>query len=416
MGRGAYYVIGRRRGNRLQWREFAEIGAPEMLTAFHRAAWFLIAMLVVSPATSQVPSSPSAARATVTHSTTTVRVDGKAIEMFTLTNGRGIEMQVQSYGGIITSLKVPDRDGRAADVVLGFDSPQRYLDQPPPPYFGALIGRYGNRIGKGTFTLDGHTYKLVTNNGPNHLHGGSRGFDKVLWAATPSQSAEASSVVFTRTSPDGEEGYPGNLQVRVTYTLTNKNELIFEYHATTDKPTPVNLTQHSYFNLAGHDAGDILGHQLMINADRYTPVDETLIPLGELAPVQGTPFDFRQPTAIGARIDQDNPQLKNGKGYDHNWVLNRPGSGLSLAARLTDPKSGRSLEVRTTEPGLQFYSGNFLDGTIKGKGDHVYAHRSGLCLETQHYPDSPNKQNFPSTILKPGQNYDSKTVFAFSAK
>jgi aldose 1-epimerase len=355
-------------------------------------------------------------RATVTRSSSSARLDGKPIEMFTLTNGRGMEMQVMSYGAIIRVLKVPDRAGQAADVVLGLDSPERYLDQPPPPYFGALIGRYGNRIGKGKFTLDGHTYTLATNNDTNHLHGGNRGFDKVLWTATPHESADASSVVFTRTSPDGEEGYPGNLQARVTYTLTDKNELTVEYHATTDKATPVNLTQHSYFNLAGHDAGDILAHQLMIDADRYTPVDATLIPTGELAPVQGTPFDFRQPTAIGARIDQDDPQLKNGKGYDHNWVLNRSGSGLSVAARLTDPKSGRTLEIRTTEPGLQFYSGNFLDGTIKGKGGHVYAHRSGLCLETQHFPDSPNKSNFPSTILEPGQTYESKTVFAFSAK
>jgi aldose 1-epimerase len=336
--------------------------------------------------------------------------------VFTLTNGRGLEMQVLSYGAIITALKVPDRNGQTADVVLGLDSPQQYLDQPPPPYFGALIGRYGNRIAKGKFTLDGHTYTLAINNDPNHLHGGNRGFDKVLWTTTPRESADGSSVVFTRTSPDGEEGYPGNLQARVTYTLTNKNELIVDYHATTDKATPVNLTQHSYFNLAGHDAGDILGHQLMINADRYTPVDATLIPTGDLAPVQGTPFDFRKATAIGARIDQNDPQLKNGKGYDHNWVLNRSGRDLSLAARLTDPKSGRTLEIRTTEPGLQFYSGNFLDGTIKGKGGHTYAHRSGLCLETQHFPDSPNKSNFPSTILKPGQNYDSKTVFAFSAR
>jgi len=378
-----------------------------MPTAFHCAAWVIAAAVIVPSVRSQAPASAPPARARVTHSTSTVRVNGTPIEMFTLTNDRGMEMQVMSYGGIITSLKVPGRDGRASDVVLGFDSPQRYLDQPPPPYFGALIGRYGNRIAKGKFTLDGHTYTLAINNDPNHLHGGTRGFDKVLWTAIPRESADGASVVFTRTSPDGEEGYPGNLQVRVTYTLTNRNELTLDYHATTDKATPVNLTQHSYFNLAGHDAGDILGHQLLINADRYTPVDATLIPTGELAPVQGTPFDFRQPTAIGARIDQ---------GYEHNWVLNRSGSGLSLAAHLTDPKSGRSLEIRTTEPGLQFYSGNFLDGTIKGKGDHVYAHRSGLCLETQHYPDSPNKQNFPSTILKPGQNYDSKTVFAFSAK
>jgi aldose 1-epimerase len=379
------------------------------------AVWTILATFLVPGLPSQAPSS-AAARAAVTRKTSSARLDGKPIEVFTLTNGRGMEMQVLSYGGIITSLKVPDKNGQAADVVLGFDSPQQYLEQPPPPYFGALIGRYGNRIAKGAFTLDGHTYKLAVNNDPNHLHGGTRGFDKVMWTATPRESADGSSVVLTRTSPDGEEGYPGNLQARVTYTLTGKNELIVDYHATTDKATPVNLTQHSYFNLAGHDAGDILGHQLLINADRYTPVDATLIPTGELAPVQGTPFDFRQPTAIGARIDQDDPQLKNGKGYDHNWVLNRSGSGLSLAARLTDPKSGRTLEIRTTEPGLQFYSGNFLDGTIKGKGGHVYAHRSGLCLETQHFPDSPNQSHFPSTILKPGQTYESKTVFAFSAK
>jgi aldose 1-epimerase len=387
-----------------------------MPTLLQCAACAIVAAAFVPRFTPQAPAPARPTHPTVTHSTGTVRVDDKPIEMFTLNSGTGVEIQVMSYGGIITSLKVPDREGRAADVVLGFDSPQGYLNQPPPPYFGALIGRYGNRIAKGKFTLDGHSYTLAINNDPNALHGGTRGFDKVLWTVNSRESADGASVVLTRTSPDGEEGYPGNLQVRVTYTLTSKNELVVDYHATTDKATPVNLTQHSYFNLAGHDSGDILAHQLMINADRYTPVDATLIPTGELAPVEGTPFDFRQPTAIGARIDQDNPQLKNGKGYDHNWVLNRTGTGLSLAARVTDPKSGRTLEVRTTEPGLQFYSGNFLDGTIKGKGGHAYAHRSGLCLETQHFPDSPNKSNFPSTILEPGHSYDSKTVFAFSAK
>ena len=366
--------------------------------------------------TGQTRTGGAPSRPSVTHSTSTVRSDGTPIEMYTLKNGRGIEMQVISYGGIITSLKVPDKSGAAADVVLGFDSPQGYLGDPPPPYFGALIGRYGNRIGKAAFTLDGMTYRLAANNGPNHLHGGLRGFDKVVWHVTPRESADGASLVLTRTSPDGEEGYPGNLQARITYTLTGKNELIVEYHATTDKATPVNLTQHSYFNLAGQDAGDILGHELTINADRYTPVDDTLIPTGELAPVEGTPFDFRKATAIGARINQDDPQLKNGKGYDHNWVLKRNGAGLSLAAIVTDPKSGRTMDVRTTELGLQFYSGNFLDGTIKGKGGHVYAHRTGLCLETQHFPDSPNKPNFPSTILKPGQTYESRTVFTFNAR
>jgi len=354
--------------------------------------------------------------ASVTKTTTSSRFQGTPVDEVTLKNRRGVELHAISYGGIITSLKVPDRAGKPGDIVLGFDQPESYWADPPPPFFGAIVGRYGNRIGKGKFTLDGKPYSLATNNGVNHLHGGNKGFDKVLWAIATKDAPEGSQAIFSRTSKDGEEGYPGNLQVRVTYTLTEKNELIVDYHATTDKATPVNLTQHSYFNLAGEGSGDILGHQLTIDADRYTPVDDTLIPTGELAPVQGTPFDFRQPTAIGARIDQDNPQLKNGKGYDHNWVLTRKGTGLQHAARLTDPKSGRTMDVATTEPGLQFYSGNFLDGTIKGKAGHVYAHRSGLCLETQHFPDSPNKPNFPSTILQPGKAYESRTVFTFSVK
>jgi aldose 1-epimerase len=350
---------------------------------------------------------------TVTKTTTKAMFQGKAIEMVTLKNKNGIELQAIGYGGTITSLKIPDRSGKLVDIVLGFDQPNSYYADPPPPFFGAIIGRYGNRIAKGRFTLNGKTYTLATNNGVNHLHGGNKGFDKVLWNLATKDSPAGSSAIFTRTSPDGEEGYPGNLQVRVTYTLTDRNELIIEYHATTDKATPVNLTQHSYFNMAGEGSGDILGQLLTIDADRYTPVDDTLIPTGELASVGGTPFDFRQPTAIGARINQDNPQLKNGKGYDHNWVLNRKAEGLQFAARLSDPKSGRSMTIETTEPGLQFYSGNFLDGTIKGKGGHVYGHRSGLCLETQHFPDSPNHTNFPSTILEPGKTYDSKTVFRF---
>jgi len=354
--------------------------------------------------------------ASVTKTTTSSKFQGTPVDEVTLKNSHGVELHAISYGGIITSLKVPDRAGKPGDIVLGFDKPESYWADPPPPFFGAIVGRYGNRIGKGKFTLDGKPYSLATNNGVNHLHGGNKGFDKVLWTITTKDAPEGSQAIFSRTSKDGEEGYPGNLQVRVTYTLTEKNELIVDYHATTDKATPVNLTQHSYFNLAGEGTGDILGHQLTIDADRYTPVDDTLIPTGELAPVQGTPFDFRQPTAIGARIDQDNPQLKNGKGYDHNWVLTRKGTGLQHAARLTDPKSGRTMDVATTEPGLQFYSGNFLDGTIKGKAGHVYAHRSGLCLETQHFPDSPNKPNFPSTILQPGKAYESRTVFTFSVK
>jgi aldose 1-epimerase len=334
--------------------------------------------------------------------------DGTPVESVTLRNANGIELTAIAYGGIITSLKTPDRAGRSGDIVLGFDGLDGYLKD--HPYFGAIIGRYGNRIAKAQFALDGRTYKLAANNGPNHLHGGVKGFDKVLWTAAP---AGQNGVVFSRTSADGEEGYPGNLRVRVTYTLTEKNELIVDYHATTDKPTPVNLTQHSYFNLRADGASDILGHQLTINADRYTPVDDTLIPTGVLATVDGTPFDFRKPAAIGARIDGDHSQLKNGKGYDHNWVLNGAGSGLRLAARVAEPVTGRTIEVRTTEPGLQFYAGNFLDGTLKGKGGAVYKHRTGFCLETQHFPDSPNQPKFPTTILQPGAEYRSQTVFTF---
>jgi len=352
----------------------------------------------------------------VTKTTTTAKFEGKPIEMATLKNSHGVEVQAINYGAIITSLKVPDKAGKVADVVLGFGRLETYWTPPPPPFFGAVVGRYGNRIAKGQFAIAGKTYKLATNNGPNHLHGGNRGFDKVVWDMATKDTPQGSSIVFTRTSPDGEEGYPGNLHATVTYTLTEKNELVIEYRATTDKATPVNLTQHSYFNLAGEGSGDILGHQLTLNADRYTPVDDTLIPTGELAPVQGTPFDFRQATGIGARINSDNAQLKAGKGYDHNFVLNRKGAGLELAARLSDPKSGRTLEVATTEPGIQFYSGNFLDGTFKGKSGQAYAQRTGLCLETQHYPDSPNQAKFPSTILQPGKVYSSKTVWTFNAK
>jgi aldose 1-epimerase len=348
----------------------------------------------------------------VAHTSFGKTADGQPVEIYTLTNANGIEVKAMTYGAIITSLKTPDRTGKLADVVLGYDTLEGYLKD--SPYFGAVVGRYGNRIAKGQFTLNGKTYKLVTNNGPNHLHGGNKGFDKVVWKGAWKTGAQGPGVIFSRTSADGEEGYPGTLQTSVTYTLTEKNELIVEYRATTDKASPVNLTQHSYFNLAADD-GDILGHQLTIDADRYTPVDDTLIPTGELATVEGAPFDFRKPTAIGARINADNPQLKNGKGYDHNWVLNRTGTGLQHAVRVVEPKSGRTLDIATTEPGVQFYSGNFLDGSIKGKGGRIYKHRSGFCLETQHYPDSPNHPNFPSTILQPGQTYSSKTVFTFGA-
>ena len=331
--------------------------------------------------------------------------DGNAVEVFTLTNAKGVEVRAITYGGIITSIRVPDRSGALADVVLGFEALESYLKG--HPFFGSIVGRYGNRIARGQFTLDGRTYKLATNNGPNHLHGGNVGFDKKVWSAQP--LSDGIGVVFTHTSPDGDEGYPGTLKVRVTYTLTERNELMVDYRASTDKATPVNLTQHSYFNLAG--SGDILSHELMIRADRYTPVDSTLIPTGELASVEGTPFDFRKSTAIGARIDQPHEQLKFGQGYDHNFVLN--GSGMRSVVRATEPKSGRTLEVATTEPGLQFYTANYLDGTLKGKAGQVYNRRAGFCLETQHYPDSPNKPKFPSTIVKPGEEYSSQTVFTF---
>jgi aldose 1-epimerase len=325
-----------------------------------------------------------------------------------------MEVRTIPYGAIIVSLRVPDRSGQLGDVVLGFDTFDEYVAR-KPPYFGAIVGRYGNRIAKGRFTLDGKTYELATNNGPNHLHGGEKGFDKLVWNAEPFERGGDVGIVYTLMSPDGDQGYPGTLNIRTTYTLSAANALTMDYDATTNKATPINLTQHSYFNLAGEGSGDILGHELTIDADRYTPVDETLIPTGELAAVDGTPFDFRTTTAIGARIDADNPQLRYGQGYDHNWVLSggSTGSALHHAARLADPKSGRTLDVSTTEPGLQFYAGNFLDGTIAGKAGHVYRRRNALCLETQHFPDSPNHENFPSTILRPGARHQSTTVFAF---
>jgi len=340
------------------------------------------------------------------------RVEDKDVAIYTLSNG-GVEVRTIPYGAIIVSIRVPDRAGRVDDVALGFDSIDGYLES--HPYFGAVVGRYGNRIAKGRFTLDGVMYQLATNNGPNHLHGGVKGFDKKLWSAVSFEREGDVGVDYTLTSPDGDEHYPGTLTARVTYTLTPNKQLKIDYEATTDKATPINLTQHSYFNLAGEGSSDILGHELRLDADRFTPVDDTLIPTGELAPVSGTPLDFQTPTAIGARIDADHPQLKYGKGYDHNWVLRGASapSGLRSAARLVDPKSGRTLDVATSEPGVQFYAGNFLDGTITGKSGHVYKHRYGLCLETQHFPDSPNHPSFPSTILRPGDTYRSTTVWTF---
>jgi aldose 1-epimerase len=337
--------------------------------------------------------------------------DGTAVKIFTLTNASGMEVRVLTYGAIVVSIKVPDRSGGLDDVVVGHDALEGYLTR--SRFFGALVGRYGNRIGGAQFTLDGRTYALAKNNGPNHLHGGVKGFDKVVWHGAVKEDSRGPAVVFSRTSPDGEEGYPGTLDVSVTYVLTPANALTIEYQAKTDKTTHVNLTNHSYFNLAGDGSGDVLGHLLTLNADRYTPVDAGQIPTGELAPVEGTPLDFRKETAIGARIDANDPQLRIGSGYDHNFVITRKAPGLALAARVVEPTTGRTLEVSTTEPGVQFYSGNKLDGSITGKGGHVYRARTGFCLETQHFPDSPNKPQFPSTVLWPGETYRSRTVFGF---
>jgi aldose 1-epimerase len=341
------------------------------------------------------------------------KVGDKPVKLYTLKNANGMEVDITNYGGIITKLTAPDSKGKYADVVLGFDSIDKYLAG--HPYFGAIIGRYGNRIAMGKFKIDGKEYTLATNNGPNSLHGGLKGFDKVVWAAEPGKG-EDPSLTLTYTSKDGEEGYPGTLKVKVVYTLTPKNELKIDYHATTDKATPLNLTNHSYFNLAGEGSGDILGHVLTLNADKFTPTDETAIPTGELKSVEGTPFDFRKPHAIGERINDKDEQIKFGKGYDHNFVLNGKGKDLKLAARVTEPTAGRIMEVLTTEPGVQFYTGNYLEGKEIGKSGKAYKYRHGFCLETQHYPDSPNQPKFPSSILKPGVEYNSATIYRFSAK
>lgn len=332
--------------------------------------------------------------------------DGRPVDLYIMTNANGGVVKVTNYGTIITELHVPDRTGRLGDVVLGFDNLAQYLAG--HPYFGCTVGRVANRISGARFTLDGKTYHLAANNGPNHLHGGLKGFDKVLWEAEPQADG---SVKFTYTSPDGEEGYPGNLHVTVVMTWTDQNELVIDYTATTDKPTPVNLTNHSYFNLACE--GDILGHVLMLSASQYTPTDASLIPTGEIKPVAGTPLDFTKPTPIGARFDQLDTEPR---GYDHNFVINRAGKGLALAARVFEPKTGRVMEVFTTEPGIQLYTGNFLDGSLKGKRGIVYARHTGFCLETQHFPDAVNKPAFPSVILRPGQTYRHTTVYRFSVE
>jgi aldose 1-epimerase len=369
----------------------------------------LIAALLAMVATGAAVS--ATAPGTIVKSAFGTTQNGAEVALYTLKNAKGMAVSITPWGATVVSIRVPDRSGHMDDVVLGFDSLAGYLGN--SPYFGAAIGRYGNRIGKGTFALNGKTYTLARNNGENHLHGGNLGFDKRLWTARE-LPLPAHGLELRYSSPDGEEGYPGTLAATVTYTLTDANELRINYRATTDQPTVVNLTNHSYFNLAG--GGDVLAHRVQINAARFTPIDAGLIPTGELRSVKGTPFDFTTAHAIGERIDANDEQIRFGKGYDHNWVLDGVSGTLRLVARVSEPKSGRVLEVLTTEPGLQFYTGNFLDGTVRGKGGKAYAHRTALCLETQHFPDSPNQPAFPSTTLRPGQTYESTTVYRFSTE
>jgi aldose 1-epimerase len=338
--------------------------------------------------------------------------DGRGVEIFTLRNVAGYEARITNYGGIVVSLKVPDKSGVFGDVVLGCDTLEGYF--PNNPYLGCLVGRFGNRIAKARFNLNGKTYQLAANNGENSLHGGLKGFDKVVWKANPHQSASGPALELTYTSPDGEEGYPGNLSVTALYTLTADNALRLDYTATTDADTVINFTQHSYFNLAGQ--GTVLDHEVMIDADRFTPINASLIPTGELRSVEGTPMDFRNPMKVGARINQPDQQLKLARGYDHNWMINKPAGELGLQARVFETTSGRVMEVLSTEPGVQFYTGNFLDGTVMGKGGLALAHRAGLCFEPQHYPDSPNQPSFPSTVIKPGQTFHSTIIYRFTVK
>ncbi len=339
---------------------------------------------------------------------------GEQVDLYTLRNSKDMEATITNYGGRIVTLKTPDRNGKFDDIVLGFDDLQGYLTK--NPYLGALVGRYANRIANGEFRLDGKTYKLARNNGENALHGGLKGFDKVVWNAKEISKGKSPALELKYLSKDGEEGFPGNLNVTVIYTLTDENELRIDYEATTDKDTVINLSNHSYFDLSGQSAGKIMDDLVTINADKFTPVNANLIPTGELRSVAGTPFDFRKPTAIGARINEDDQQLKYAMGYDHNFVLNRTGAGPSLAARVTDPDSGRVMEVFTTQPGIQFYTGNHLDGTVRGKGGTSYKPRFAFCLETQHFPNSPNQPDFPTTELKPGHQFHEVTIFKFSVE
>jgi len=372
----------------------------------------LLLIIFLASATLAHARSSKAAHGAVEEQPFGTTKEGKKITLYTLTNSHHMEVRAMNYGAIIVSLRVPDRKGQVADIVLGHDTLEGYFDN--SPHLGGLVGRYANRIANGSFTLDGVKYSLPKNNGPNTLHGGIKGFDQAVWQGAPLKGK--TGVAFSYLSKDGEEGFPGNLKVKVTYALTEANELLIDYEATTDKPTVLNLSQHSYFNLAGEGTGDILDHEVMINADRFTPVDSTMIPTGELRPVKGTPLDFTTQTKVGARIDDNYEQLVLGKGYDHNFVINGKAGGLGFAARAYEPTSGRVIEISTDQPGVQFYTGNFLDGTVTGKQGHVYKQRYGLCFETQHFPDSPNHPEFPSTVLRPGETFHSRTIWRFSAR
>jgi aldose 1-epimerase len=387
------------------FRSLSETATRPPQRAARTALW---ALVLAATASMTQAAAPAMTKAPFGH------VGDQSVELYTLANVHGIEARIMTYGATIVSLKTPDRRGRLQSIVLGFDTLAPYLAG--VPYFGATVGRYANRIANGRFVLDGTTYQLPRNDGPNSLHGGSRGFDKRVWTGQPIESAAGPALRLTYVSPAGEEGYPGTLTAHVTYRLTNDDALTIEYDATTTAATPVNLANHAYFNLTGDPQRTILGHVLRIAASRFTPVDAMLIPTGELRAVAGTAFDFRSPQTIGSRIEAADEQLRLGRGYDHNWVLDKPApDAMGLAAVLSEPSSGRVVEVRTTQPGLQFYSGNFLDGKPAGTGT-VFAHRTGLCLETQHFPDSPNHPSFPSTILRPGQRYSERTVLRFRVR
>ena len=383
-------------------------------TARRTQAVALLALALV--AMGVTASDASGRRPTITNAPFGTLADGTKVDVYTLTNSHGMEVKILTYGGILQSIRVPDRRHRFTNVTLGFDNLADYVAK--SPYFGSITGRYANRIALGRFSLNGTTYQLAINNPPNSLHGGNVGFDKRVWAAATKKDRHSVALALTYTSPNGEENYPGTLANKVTYTLTNKNEIRMDYRArlvgNSNLSTIINLTNHAYWNLAGEGSSDIYGHKLRLVASHYTPVDPTLIPTGEIASVSGTPLDFRRSTAIGARIRNGHEQLVIGRGYDHNWVLDRKGSGLELAARVVEPRSGRVLEVITDQPGIQFYSGNFLDGTLVGTSGRMYRQGDGFALETQHYPDSPNHPNFPSTVLRPGETYKTTTIYKFS--